>query len=118
MPPRTRQPDDTKSRTATIDPTVLFAAFSNERRQDALEYLAGKPAAIPIGDLAEYIVLVEGRSSYEWYERVLTDLAHNHLPQLTDAGLVAFDPGTELVELAVERRVIEPYLRLAQTDDR
>lgn len=88
-------------------------AFSHERRQHTVAYLAQKPAAIPLGDLAEYIAIKEGEPSYEWYERVLTDLAHCHLPHLREAGLVQYDMEEETVELAVNQSVVVPYLKLA-----
>lgn len=108
------QPDDERR---DITPTQLFMAFSHERRQHAVAYLAHKPAAIPLGDLAEYIAIKEGEPTYERYERVLTDLAHCHLPHLRDAGLVRYSADEEQVELAVERTVVAPYLELADHAD-
>lgn len=88
-------------------------AFSHERRQQILAYLAQKPVAISLGDLAEYIAIKEEQPSYEWYERILTDLGHCHLPHLQDTGLIHYNPDEETVKLAVERSVVVPYLRLA-----
>ncbi|WP_338006507.1 DUF7344 domain-containing protein [Natronoglomus mannanivorans] len=115
--PKTRDPNQSDEDRHEITPTQLFTAFSHERRQQTLAYLAQKPAAIALGDLAEYIAIKEERPSYEWYERVLTELAHSHLPHLQDAGLVHYDAADETVELAVDRRVVAPYLRLAGYDD-
>ncbi|MCU4752640.1 hypothetical protein OB919_11680 [Halobacteria archaeon AArc-curdl1] len=78
-----------------------------------MAYLAQKPAAISLGDLADYIAIQEGELTNERYERVLTDLAHCHLPHLHDAGLVRYSTDEERVELAVERRVVAPYLELS-----
>lgn len=110
--PETRnpnQPDEYRE----ITPTQLFTAFSHERRQQTVAYLAQKPAAIPLGDLAEYVAIEEEQPSYEWYERILTDLGHCHLPHLHDAGLVRYEPDQETVKLAVKRSVVAPYLKLA-----
>ncbi|WP_207890213.1 DUF7344 domain-containing protein [Natrarchaeobius chitinivorans] len=112
MKPQTRNPHDGETGIPQITSTDLFAAFSAHRRQRTIGYLTQKPAAIPVGDLAEYIALKEGEPSYDRYERILTDLYHNHLPHLTDAGIVTFDEETELVELVVDRSVVTPYLRL------
>lgn len=117
MMPKTRNPNQRKGDRHEITPTQLFAAFSNERRQQTLAYLAQKPAAIALGDLAEYIAIKEEQPSYEWYERVLTELAHSHLPHLQDTGLVRYEAERESVELAVDRRVVAPYLRLAGYGD-
>lgn len=117
MKPTTRNPHDVETGQSAISSADLFAAFANERRQHTLIYLAQKSAAIPLGDLAEYIALKEGEPSYDWYERILTDLYHHHLPYLTDAGLVSYDADSELVTLAVERTVVAPYLRLVGRGD-
>ncbi|WP_207891646.1 DUF7344 domain-containing protein [Natrarchaeobius halalkaliphilus] len=114
MKPQTENPND--GETPSVASTDLFVAFSAERRQHALAYLAQKPAAIPLGDLAEYLTLVEGDPSYDRYERVLTDLYHNHVPKLVDAGIVTYERETELVALSVTRRVLSPYLQLAELE--
>ncbi|MCW8172641.1 DUF7344 domain-containing protein [Natrialba swarupiae] len=117
MKPQTRNPNGGETDTPQIDATDMFGIFSAKRRQYALAYLRQKPAAIPIGDLAEYIALKEGEPSYDRYERILTDLYHNHLPRLTGLGVVRYDESEELVELAVDRCVITPYLRLTEHAD-
>lgn len=114
MKPHTQTPQDAEIDTPDISHTELFTAFAAERRQHALTYLAQKPVAIPLGDLAEYIALKENEPSYDWYQRILVDLHHRHLQQLRDAGLVHYEADTELVELAVDRDVIEPYLQLIE----
>ncbi|WP_170972336.1 DUF7344 domain-containing protein [Natronorubrum halophilum] len=117
MTPETRIPDDGEQYSSEITSTTLFAAFSAARRKHALAYLTQKPVAIPLGDLAEFIALKEGEPSYDWYERVLVDLYHNHLPHLTDADLVEYDEETELVKSAVSREVVAPYLNLSEQTD-
>ena len=114
MKPHTQTPEDAEIETSDISHTDLFAAFVVERRQHALTYLAQKPVAIPLGDLAEYIALKEDNPSYDWYQRILVDLHHNHLPYLCDVGLVDYEAETELIELAVGRDVVSPYLQLAE----
>ncbi|MFC6765420.1 DUF7344 domain-containing protein [Natrinema soli] len=114
MKPHTQTPQDTETGTPNISNTELFAAFAAERRQYALTYLAQKPAAIHLGDLAEYISLKENNPSYDWYQRVLVDLHHQHLPYLCDVGLVHYEEETELLELAVDRDVVSPFLELIE----
>lgn len=113
MMPETSDPNQPEGERREITPTQLFMAFSHERRQHTLAYLAQKPAAIPIGDLAEYIAIKEEEPLYERYERVLTDLAHSHLPHLRAAGLIHYDGEEETVALAVTPSVVAPYLELA-----
>ena len=114
MKPHTQIPQDTEIDTPDIPNTELFAAFAVERRQHALMYLAQKPVAIPLGDLAEYIALKEDSPSHEWYQRILVDLHHQHLPYLCEIGLVDYEAETELVELAVDRDVVSPFLQLTE----
>lgn len=113
MIPDARDPDRFDDEHREITPTQLFAAFADERRQLTVAYLAQRPAAISLGDLAEYIAIREGQPTYERYERVLTALAHSHLPALHDVGLVRYDADDETVALAVSRSVVGPYLKLA-----
>ncbi|MFC3957485.1 DUF7344 domain-containing protein [Halovivax cerinus] len=113
MIPQTSDPNRLDDENQEIPPERLFRAFANDRRQRVVAYLAGKTAAIPIGDLAEYVAITEGQPTQERYERVLTALAHNHLPHLQDAGLVRYDALAETVECTASRSVIDPYLDLA-----
>lgn len=115
MKPQTRNSQGAEIDDADISSTRLFRAFAETRRQYALTYLAQKPAAIHLGDLAEYIALKEATPTYDWYQRILVDLHHQHLPHLRDAGLVRYDESTERLELAVDRDVIAPYLDLAES---
>lgn len=117
MKPHTRDAEKTEVNRQEISSTQLFAAFSEERRQHALAYLAQKPAAIHLGDLAEYIALKEQDPSHDWYQRIIVDLHHQHLPHLCDSSLVRYDPETELVELVVDRDVVAPYLQLTEHAD-
>lgn len=96
-----------------VSPTTVFAALTSERRQHALRYLATKPGAVALGDVAEYIVIEEGTLTRDRYERVLTGLTHIHLPHLIDGGLVGYDADRETVTLLVEAESIRPYLELA-----
>lgn len=112
MKPDTQNPDNAGPNQSDITPTQLFTALSDERRQHALVYLSQKPAAIYLGDLAEYLAIKEGEPSHERYERIIVDLHHRHLPHLCGAGLVDYNADTELLELAADRDLVAPYLEL------
>lgn len=114
MKPDTQNPQKAELDHEDLTPTELFGILSAERRQRALIYLAQKPAAIYLGDLAEYIALKEGEPTRERYERISVDLHHCHLPHLCGAGLVDYDAETELLELDVDRSLITPYLQLTE----
>lgn len=109
-------PDGARTDRAEITPTKMFEVLADERRQYALRYLAQKPSAVPVGDVAEYVAVREGEPTRDRYERVLTGLYHVHLPLLTSAGLVSYDERRELVTLLVARGELDPYLRLLPTE--
>ncbi|THE66717.1 hypothetical protein D8Y22_00915 [Salinadaptatus halalkaliphilus] len=98
-----------------IDPTTMFDVLSNERRQHALRYLSHKPAAVPLGDVAEYIAVHEGEPTRDRYERVLTGLYHLHLPHLLEAALVTYDDDQQTVGLRVDDDELRPYFDLLTT---
>ncbi|WP_255193120.1 DUF7344 domain-containing protein [Natronobeatus ordinarius] len=113
MTSQTRTPKQADVESPETTPTRLFAAFAHERRQLALAYLAHRPAATALDDLAEFVALTEGDPTRDRCEHVYADLVHAHLPQLCDAGLARYDPDTDLVTLVVDRGVLTPYLELA-----
>lgn len=114
MKPQARNPRETEDDSSEISPTALFTALSEKRRQHALAYLAQKPAAIYLGDLAEYIAIGEDDPSYERYQRIVVDLHHRHLPHLREAGIVRYDAETELIELTIDRDAMAPYLAIVE----
>ena len=113
MMPQARTPDGASTDSSEITPTELFTVFAHERRQLALAYLSHRGTAISIGDLAEYIAVTEGDPTYEWYERIVTDLHHSHLPQMCDLGIVDYDVESERISLTVDTGIVTPYLDLA-----
>lgn len=108
--------DEAGTNSEGIKPARVFEALSHERRQHAIQYLAQKPVAVPLGDVAEYIAVREGEPSRDRYERVLTGLYHLHLPYLLDANLVEYDDEHKTVALLVGREALRPYLELLPAD--
>nr|WP_254840780.1 hypothetical protein [Natronomonas marina] len=70
-----------------------------------------------MSDLADQIALLEGEHTHEHYERICTSLVHNHLPKLTDAGIVEYDQEREVVDLRDRATDVLPYLDLAASAD-
>lgn len=104
---------DARIASTAVAPLAIFRALSHPRRQHALQYLVHRPGAVVLGDVAEYVAIEEGTATRDRYERILTGLYHNHLPHLTDAGLVRYDDRCETVALRVDRETLLPYLELA-----
>lgn len=95
-----------------VPPTTMFEALSEVRRQYTLQYLAQKPAAVPLGDVAEYIAIREGEPTRDRYERIITGLYHQHIPHLCDARIVTYDDTHKTVSLQLERADLTRYLQL------
>ena len=102
---------------AEPSPTTMFRAFAEPHRQYALQYLTQRPGAVPLGDLAEYIAVTDGDPTRDRYERALVGLFHQHVPHLTDAGLVRYDSDRELLSLRVDGDLLRPYLELAALEE-
>lgn len=117
MRSETREPVATGSDSVDLPPAAVFDLLTDDRRRYALHYLSRKVGAVPLGDLAEQVALWEGDTSWDRYERVLTDLYHTHLPRLTDADVVRFDADRETVELRPSADGLAPFLKLVAADD-
>lgn len=107
----------TTSTDDSLSSTDIFELLTNERRRYALHYLSQRVGAVHLGELAEHIAVQEGDPTRDRYERILTGLVHTHLPKLTDAGVVRYDPGRETLKRRESADQLAPFLRLAEADD-
>ena len=117
MRSKTREPGTPGIDNCELSPTTIFGLLTDERRRYALHYLSTNVGAVSLDDLAEQIALWEGTPTKSRYERILTDLYHRHLPRLTDAGVVRYDPDRETVELLDAADRVSPFLKLVAVDD-
>ena len=117
MRTETTEPAASSIDTTELSATTLFELLADDRRRYALHYLSRKVGAVDLSELAEQIALQEGEPTRDHYDRVLTGLYHRHLPRLTDAGVVRYDPERETVELRDEEERLAPYLKLSVADD-
>lgn len=95
--------------------TDVFDILSNRRRQYVLHYLRtdGGEDATELAELVDYVAACEaasGEITPAERKRVYNALRQTHLPRLDDAGMVAFDPETNRIELADGARNAGPYL--------
>lgn len=83
----------------TID--ALFGALCDARRRTILRILNQQPGPMPIETLgrkiAEQVEDERDREQSAAVDEVIARLHHADLPQLLDAGVVDYDPATELV---------------------
>ncbi|WP_434085388.1 DUF7344 domain-containing protein [Natronomonas marina] len=111
--------DDRKPESVDTEPAVsaVFELLSHHRRRISIQYLATQTGTTSVSDLADQIALLEGEHTHEHYERICTSLVHNHLPKLTDAGIVEYDQEREVVDLRDRATDVLPYLDLAASAD-
>lgn len=81
----------------TLDRDELFHLLQSERRRRAIRYLlAAEEEPIDMRDVAEAVAAEEydttvARLGSEKRQRVYITLYQSHLPQLADAGVIAYD---------------------------
>lgn len=99
-----------------LPPAEIFELLANDRRQYALRYLTSSVGATPVSELADQLALCEGDHTHDRYERIATSLYHVHLPILTDAGVVEYDPVAETIEVLPAADRVVTYLDVADAD--
>lgn len=93
----------------------LFDVLANPRRRRVLSYLAGTAAdAVSLTDLVAAVVAREPDrdGGTDHYERVAIAVRHVHLPKLSAAGLLDYDPRSRTVRYCGHPR-LEVHLALA-----
>ena len=105
------------SQTDELSATDIFPLLADDRRRNILHYLAQRVGSVSLGELAEQLAVQEGDSTYDFYERALTDLHHSQLPRLVDGGLVHYDVEAETIHRQDAIESVRPYLDLALADD-
>ena len=86
---------------------VLFDLLSDPHRRDALRYLLDRPDDVTIEDLSAKIATDEDQPDER---RLSIRLHHAHLPKLSAAGLVRYDPDAATVEALSSATDLESLL--------
>lgn len=110
---------------------ILFAIFSDKRRQYVMKRLVDHDRAMALPDLAEDVASAEnapsrtevpgseGRHrtdvSKNRTQRITTSLHHVHLPKMADAGVVEYDPERNTVQASISANLVEHVLALAES---
>jgi len=107
--------DDDSPRSIDAEQTVsgVFRLLAHHRRRAAIRYLATQAGTTPVSDVADQIALLEGEHTQDHYARICVSLVHNHLPMLSDAGVVEYDQEREVVALRERAGTVTSYLDLA-----
>jgi hypothetical protein len=101
---------------------VLFDLLKNQRRRDALTYLAANDGRTTLSDMAEHIAAKENDLPVESInskqrKRVYIGLYQCHLPKLADAGVVDFDKDRGTIELCDLATQLYPYIDTGDDED-
>lgn len=96
-------PDSTETYAGTTNLTTseYHRLLASKRRRVALDVLANRTAPVDLEDLAATIALRELEvdiADEKTIKRVALTLHHNHLPKMTDLGVVDYDPETTRIE--------------------
>lgn len=116
-PNGTMEPTTTTGRRFPADSTLdrFIDVLVDARRRRALAILADRTSPIDLEVLARDVAGVTGAdTAAEAVEQIALELHHHHLPKLEDVGLLEYDPGRRLVEVADDTDRIEPCLELAR----
>jgi hypothetical protein len=97
--------------------SVVFKLLSNHRRRVAIRYLDTQGGTTSVADLADYIALIEGEHTKERYTRICVNLVHQHLPMMSDTGLIEYDQDQGVVELRDQAEDVLPHLDLTADAD-
>lgn len=87
--------------TAGLTETERHRLLVAERRRAVLDVLAEWTPPVELDDLVEAIADCEDDAALprsELERRVAISLHHNHLPMMTDVGVVRYDPASNRIE--------------------
>ncbi len=97
--------------TGTPSSSELFAILEHRFRRTVLEYLSVHDPPISLAELVT--VVAEDKTVPESNHRQLViELHHNHLPRLSDYGLISYDFETNTVEQGFDDPTVEAVLNL------
>lgn len=118
---------DTEFETAFEDATVVsppddvFRALSEATRRRILSLLIDGDRR-DVQELVDMLVgwqaTIDGPAGPAEWDTMQTELIHSHLPILSDAGLITYDPASDTVELASVPGPIRTLLSLAEAYER
>lgn len=106
-----------QSRAAGREPSTdqVLESVADETRRDALAVLLEQSAAVSVGRLATAVAAIRTGTPFADVARaerkpIAVALVHVHLPKLSAAGMVSWEPGED-VELIVDRHDDDGRLR-------
>lgn len=110
----TQQTDDLSADTA-------LNLLAKRRRRLALDCLERHEMALSLADLAEEVAVAENDTPLPDIDkqevlRVYSNLYHNHIPRLTDHGVVEYEQKRDLVQLSNDTNLVMELLSVLPDD--
>jgi len=95
----------------------IFDVLQNERRRYVLQYLRRHGGPVTLGELASHVAATEyncltGDVTSAQRKRVYTTLQQSHLPQMNDAGIVAYDAEDGVITTTSQTEELTVYLEI------
>lgn len=95
----------------------LFEALANPRRRFLIEYLLRRDEPVSVDALIERLAAWETDTPIDELSSAdrtpaSVSLRHTHLPNLTDAGIVAYDDESRTLAPGPSVEVVEPHLAI------
>ncbi len=105
-----------------LETDEVYELLRNERRRYAFHYLQQVGDTVSLRDLSDQVAAWEYETAVDDLEsaqrqRVYVSLRQNHLPRMAEAGVVAFDPDANTVDLAPNASNLRVYLEAVPQDD-
>ena len=104
-----------KFRTNVLPAEQVYAILANERRRHALDGLRSTGGTVSVHELSTLVASRETGESpppKRARESVYTSLVQTHLPKLEAAGVIAYDRGTQTIELSSRARDVSLYTEI------
>lgn len=92
---------ETDARTADLAPARRHRLLAAKRRRLAIDAVADRTAPLALSDLAATVAASEDgidAADEEAVQRVAATLHHTHLPKLSEAGVVSYNPDSRRID--------------------
>lgn len=89
-----------RTRTTEMNGSDRHRVLAADRRRVALDILSNRTTPVAVDELAEAIAAHDdgGPPQSEHVDRIAVTLHHEHLPLMTDAGAIRYEPTSRRVE--------------------
>lgn len=94
-------------------PFTMFSVLADPDRVEILSYLLDQPTPVTIGELVDTLANSNGENTDTEREKINIALHHNHLPKLSESGVIGISSDEEYVTLLQPAPQLKPYLELA-----